>query len=123
MYPLKYLCPISVLRKGQRESVIVEIWRPIIDGVRLLMPHPIRVCVCVCVCMCVCACTCTCVCACVYVCVCVRAYVCMCVSLCVYVRVCVCMCVCVHALGGKLYYLGVPRDGGGALEQFVVVSL
>ena len=40
MYPLKYLCPISVLRKGRRESVIVEIWRPIIDGVRLLMPHP-----------------------------------------------------------------------------------
>ena len=40
VHPLKCLCPISVLRIEQRESITIEIGRPIIDDVRLLMPHP-----------------------------------------------------------------------------------
>ena len=32
VHPLKYLCPISVLRIERRESVTVEIGRPIIDA-------------------------------------------------------------------------------------------
>ena len=76
-------------------------------------------CVRVCVCMCVREC--------------VRACVCMYVCVCVCVRMCTCVYVCVRArawwqtvlpvvCGGPVVW-GVPCDGGGALEQFVVVSL
>ena len=40
VHPLKYLYPISVLRIELRESITVEIRCLVINGVRLLMPHP-----------------------------------------------------------------------------------